>query len=290
MCLRWTLRQDILQIICKVDELQLPVYIHNNFGMEIARCSIPFPFPLCTAVYNNTIVQQNIITNETIVGVRGTIDRSINGNWSCRHGYGRNKYEAYIEINVLRLKEDTKEAGTDELRCLKEIAFYTMTGVVISVVTFGMCLFLKCKCRPTEKIRDHFHRIHLFLKEIDTCFESKRCKKYSVINIKIVFYISFVLLVLVSGVLIGVFEKDSCQGSFCFIILGIILCLTLLILFLRIKADTEGNGVGVLEANNSSNEESNVLVDAEANPFVTAEASGEVDEGNNTVVDEGASY
>lgn len=38
-----------------------------------------------------------------------------------------------------------------ELRCLKEIAFYTMTGIVISVVTFAMCLFLKCKCRSIEK-------------------------------------------------------------------------------------------------------------------------------------------
>lgn len=104
MCLQWTVRQDILQIICKVDELQLPVYIHNNFGMEVARCSTPFPYPLCTAAYNNTTVQQNIITNETIVLIRGKIDQSINGNWSCRHGFGRNKYKAFTDIKVLRLK------------------------------------------------------------------------------------------------------------------------------------------------------------------------------------------
>lgn len=103
MCLQWTFGQDILQIICKVDELQLPVYIHNNFGMEIARCSTPFPFPLCTAAYNNTIVRQNVTTNETIVFIRGKIDQSINGNWSCRHGFGRNKYKAYTDIKVLRL-------------------------------------------------------------------------------------------------------------------------------------------------------------------------------------------
>lgn len=105
MCLRWTLKRDILKIICKVDDLHLPVYLFNNFGTEIARCIIPFPFPSCTTTLNDTTtVEQNAYTNETIVWVRGRIDQSINGNWSCQHGYGRKKYKADIEINIPKLK------------------------------------------------------------------------------------------------------------------------------------------------------------------------------------------
>lgn len=104
ICLRWTSRQDILNIICKIDDLHLPVYIHNNFGEEIARCSIPFPFPWCSSTNNNTFVKQNVYTNETIVRVRRRIDHNINGNWSCRHGIGRNTFEADIEINIPKLK------------------------------------------------------------------------------------------------------------------------------------------------------------------------------------------
>lgn len=270
ICLRWTSRQDILKIICTIDDLHLPVYIHNNFGEEIARCSIPFPFPLCTPTNNNTIVQQNVYTNETIVRVRRRIDHYINGNWSCRHGLGRNKLKADIEINIPKLKEQNKSAGNDEFRCMKEIAFYTMTGVVISVVTFCMCLCLKCKCKSTEKRREVFKIIALFSKEIDKCFESKRCKKYSVNNIKIFFFISFVLLVLVSGALIGVIEKDLCSGSFIFIVFGMTICFTLLILFIRIKEDV-----------NSVNEELNGSVDERANVIDETDVNCVDDEGVN---------
>lgn len=104
MCLRWTSKQGILKIICKVDDLNLPVFIINNFDKEIARCSIPFPAPHCVPTFNDTTVHQNINTNETIVVVRGRIDNSISGNWSCHHGYGRNNYKAGIEINIPKLK------------------------------------------------------------------------------------------------------------------------------------------------------------------------------------------
>ncbi|CAC5426678.1 unnamed protein product [Mytilus coruscus] len=141
MCLHWTLRSNSITFNCKIDDLHLPVYIHNNFGKEIARCGIPIPFPLCTATYSNTTVRQNIDTNETVVGVKGIIDDSLNGNWSCHHGYG-SMYNAVVEINIPVLQD---------LSCLKEVSFYTLTGVVISLVMIGIfCLLVKGKCKLTK--------------------------------------------------------------------------------------------------------------------------------------------
>lgn len=99
ICLRSTLGKNMLKIICKIDDLYLPVTIRNNHGTEIAGCSLPFPLPSCTSYNNNTFIQQNVKTNETIVKVTGRLDYSINGNWSCHHGIGRPFFEAYIEIS-----------------------------------------------------------------------------------------------------------------------------------------------------------------------------------------------
>lgn len=112
ICLRWTKSPGILKITCKVDDLQLPVSIHNNKGEEIALCSIPYPFLTCNPTYNHTTVKQNVNTNEIEVTVRGHIDHRMSGNWSCRHGRGMNDYEAYIEIIIPALN------GNDVSSCI----------------------------------------------------------------------------------------------------------------------------------------------------------------------------
>lgn len=104
MCLRWTKSKGILKIICKINDLHLPVSIHNNRGNEVALCSIPFPFPSCTNTYDHTTVKQNIRTNETEVTVKGQIDYRMSGNWSCRHGNGKHDFVAYIEVIIPQLK------------------------------------------------------------------------------------------------------------------------------------------------------------------------------------------
>lgn len=82
----------------------------------------------------------------------------------------------------------------------------------------------------------------------------------------------------IAGVLIGVVEKDSCSGSSVFIFLGIVLCLTLFILFIRIK-DVE-------EEDNSVYEEPNRLVDVESNLRIDVTGNGVIDEGANDLVEE----
>ncbi|XP_076113724.1 uncharacterized protein LOC143082025 [Mytilus galloprovincialis] len=259
ICLRWTARQDILTIICKIDRLYLPVYIYNNFGKEIARCSIPFPSPLCTPTHNNIIVQQNAKTNETIVKVRRNIDRSINGNWSCRHGYGVSKYEANIEINIPSSKGHNKTEKTDEFRCLKLISLHIVTGVIISVVVVGICLIITWKC--IEREGQHFKRIVSFLEKIDDIFGAKKCDEHLVKHKKIGFFVSFVFLVFGAGVVIGLLEKDSCTGSIVFLILGMLLCLTLLILFLRSQGDGRETQLCLRRADDSSGSRTPVLCD-----------------------------
>ncbi|VDI51409.1 Hypothetical predicted protein [Mytilus galloprovincialis] len=141
ICLHWTTRKGVLKIICQIDDLILPVSIQNNLGEEIARCSIPFPNSLCTPRYKNIAILQNLSTNETIVKVKGRIDQRINGNWSCRHGFGKNKYEANIEINIQTLKEENTSKETDG---------------------------------------QHFKRIVSVSELIDKCFEIKICENHSV--------------------------------------------------------------------------------------------------------------
>ncbi|CAG2218828.1 unnamed protein product [Mytilus edulis] len=239
MCLRWTSRVGILKIICTIDDLYLPVSIQNNLGVEIARCSVPFPSSFCTPRNNNTTILQNLTTNETIVDVRRKIDRSMNGIWTCRHGHGISKYKANIEINI---------PATKELRCLKVISLNIVTGVIISVVMASICLIITWKCTCTQKEGQFYKRIVSLTKMIDDWFGAQKVDNHLVkCTQKDRFFISFVLLVFAAGVVIGVLEKDLCTGSVVFLVLGIVLCLTLLILFLR----PQGNG-GALQLFNSS--------------------------------------
>lgn len=100
MCLRWTKSKDMLKIICKINDLHLPVSIHNNKGIEVAHCSIPFPSPSCTNTYDYTTVKQNIRTNETEFTLKGKIDQRMSGNWSCHHGQGTHDSEEFIEVII----------------------------------------------------------------------------------------------------------------------------------------------------------------------------------------------
>ncbi|VDI05157.1 Hypothetical predicted protein [Mytilus galloprovincialis] len=135
MCLNCTLGPGILKLTCKIDKLHLPVSFHNNFGKEIAFCSLPFPSPLCISGYKNTTVRQNIHTNETVVTIREIIDQRINGNWSCLHGYGRDMYEADFEINIPILEGQHKREQTGDLLSPKKMSWYTIAGISISVIT-----------------------------------------------------------------------------------------------------------------------------------------------------------
>ncbi|XP_071122543.1 uncharacterized protein [Mytilus edulis] len=135
MCLNCTLGPGILKLTCKIDKLHLPVSFHNNFGKEIAFCSLPFPSPLCISGYKNTTVRQNIHTNETVVTIREIIDQRINGNWSCLHGYGRDMYEADFEINIPISEGQHNREQTGDLLSPKEISWYTIAGISISVIT-----------------------------------------------------------------------------------------------------------------------------------------------------------
>ncbi|XP_063400352.1 uncharacterized protein LOC134684959 [Mytilus trossulus] len=124
MCLSCTIEPDILNLTCKIDKLHLPVSIHNNFGKEVAFCSLPFPSPLCISGNKNTTVRQNIHTNETVVTIREITDQRINGNWSCLHGYGRDMYEADLEINIPILEGQHKREQTEGKITVSNLILY----------------------------------------------------------------------------------------------------------------------------------------------------------------------
>lgn len=209
MCLRWTKSQGILKIICKIDDLYLPVSIHNNNGKEIALCSIPFPFPSCTNTYNHTTVHQNVYTNETEVTVRGHIDHRMSGNWSCRHGNGRHDFEEYIEVIIPPLDVQNNKEENDDVYCLKEISFNAMIGVVIAIVMLSIiwavqCAFTRCTGQHTSKIIQ-------WADDIDKCFQTKKCSTFSMTEKKLWLCVCLLFVMLIGGALFGFFEKDSCN-------------------------------------------------------------------------------
>lgn len=96
VCLQLISESSTLTLICKTDDLHLPVLFGDNLGNEIAFCNVPQPYPLCHPNYRNITAVQYPDRNETIITVNGTIDTRVNGNWSCRHGM----FVAFVVINI----------------------------------------------------------------------------------------------------------------------------------------------------------------------------------------------
>ncbi|XP_052066132.1 uncharacterized protein LOC127705817 isoform X3 [Mytilus californianus] len=98
-CFTWKISKNRLTLTCKVDDLHLSVFIDDPFGKVQADCVQPHPFVKCEPYYKNGSITQNSTTKETIFTVQGKIDKSINGNWTCRHGTHRDI--AKVEVTVL---------------------------------------------------------------------------------------------------------------------------------------------------------------------------------------------
>lgn len=87
-----------MTLTCKVDNLHLSIFIEDPFGKRQADCVQPYPSVKCDSYYKNGSITQNSTTKETIFTVQGKIDKSINGNWTCRHG--EHKDIAKVEVTV----------------------------------------------------------------------------------------------------------------------------------------------------------------------------------------------
>lgn len=102
MCLAWSVDEKILTFTCKVNRLQFRVELVNQYHITQGYCLHPFPSPYCYTYYRNSTITQNTYTNETYLIVKGLINNSINGQWSCHHG--TNIDVAFVNVTVLTSK------------------------------------------------------------------------------------------------------------------------------------------------------------------------------------------
>lgn len=143
VCLRLTSDINMLTLICKTDDLHLPVLFRDNFGQEIVICNVPKPYPECHPHQKNITAAQNPDKNETKVTVNGTIDDRINGNWSCHHG----KYGAFVEINIPKTKAHRKDndVSSDKIMAPTVICLLCLL-IIFFIVIMIMKYREQCVC------------------------------------------------------------------------------------------------------------------------------------------------
>lgn len=86
MCLTWKVINSSLTLACKTPSLLFVVSLYDPLNTEAGFCLPPIPSIRCHSLLKNLRIHQNIKTNETFFYVTGTIDKRMNGNWTCRYG------------------------------------------------------------------------------------------------------------------------------------------------------------------------------------------------------------
>lgn len=99
ICFTWTLRKDVLSLICKVDHLIYDVAILGENGEERASCLMPSIVSHCVSYLTHGYISQDIRTNTTALIVSSfDIDNPLHRNWTCRHGTGLESATAEVTV------------------------------------------------------------------------------------------------------------------------------------------------------------------------------------------------
>lgn len=130
----WKIRNNILSLTCKVDQLVYDVIIYDANNKEQAACLFPSEDHECFTYLPNAHTYQNLKTNTTTLTIHiDEMDSSLNGNWTCLHG----RYEkADTEINVL-IASVASSLNTFSLWTL--IGYFSSVMVIHSFISIQIC-------------------------------------------------------------------------------------------------------------------------------------------------------
>lgn len=99
MCFTWTLRNDVLRLVCKINHLMYDVAILDKNGKETASCLIPSSESKCVSHLPNGQITQDLETNTTFLTLSHVNqDNYYNGYWTCRHGRGKELQIAEVTL------------------------------------------------------------------------------------------------------------------------------------------------------------------------------------------------
>ncbi|CAC5374571.1 unnamed protein product [Mytilus coruscus] len=98
ICMSTKIRNDRLQLVCKVNHLELEVYIRDPLGDQKTRCVIPNPKPECFTYDGDAT--QSLSSNMTVLTLNknSTNNHRVNGEWSCLHGTYNERATAIVNI------------------------------------------------------------------------------------------------------------------------------------------------------------------------------------------------
>ncbi|CAG2256934.1 unnamed protein product [Mytilus edulis] len=99
VCISWSLYKDQLRIVCKTDDLHLPIVFFNPSGESVAYCSAPNTTTQCHASLHTNNITQDIISGETVYVVNRALNNlPLNDTWGCYHGFKLDKVS--VEVTV----------------------------------------------------------------------------------------------------------------------------------------------------------------------------------------------
>lgn len=85
-CLTWELTPDKLDIVCRLDNVVLPVSIYDVFGKEQGKCEFKDFSALCSTVNKLANITASYSKGEVKLSITN-FDRSlVKGEWSCIQG------------------------------------------------------------------------------------------------------------------------------------------------------------------------------------------------------------
>lgn len=140
MCFTWTKRINELRLSCTVNNLIFDVAILNNNGKELASCTTPSN---CVSYVTNGRISQDIATNTTILAVpKSSIDSSLNGNFTCRHGRGCEQSTAEINVDFGANTNDNQK-----------YSLWTIIGLIPTLLLINTLMIIKssgCCCKKND--------------------------------------------------------------------------------------------------------------------------------------------
>ncbi|XP_076083943.1 uncharacterized protein LOC143054778 [Mytilus galloprovincialis] len=208
VCLTWSAEHNMIAFRCKVNYLTWKVEFFNQYHREQAYCLSPIPHSECYHLYKNCSITQDAYTNITTLTVRGHIDDSINGKWTCYHG--TNLGTASVNVTVLK-GEGKSKLGEN---CWQEFTSWTFVGVISSVAIMHMFYFIRKKMNLFTDTR------------LEQCLDKYK-RHRSIVSTVIGLF--FMVIVVILPLVIGVRTSD-CKGQHIFIVYGILMVVILVCL------------------------------------------------------------
>ncbi|XP_076114114.1 uncharacterized protein LOC143082355 isoform X2 [Mytilus galloprovincialis] len=221
-CFTWKISKNRLTLTCKVDDLHLSIFIEDPFGKRQADCVQPYPSVKCDSYYTNGSITQNSTTKETIFTVQGKIDKSINGNWTCRHG--ERKDIAKVEVTVF----DTLGGFENVLN--KENIRHDNNTVSLKGSTDNHCMYIVL----TFSLIAYFGTLMIWV--IVWCLAGKYIKPF-VDVLKTVSFITCSFLFVGICTVCGLFDDSTCITRIVLPIIGIVFGIISTPLFLNLAVE-----------------------------------------------------